>query len=125
MNILLWVLQVVLAFHTVTGAYWKFSHTAAQTMPALGVIPQPVWLLMSVVEIAISFVLVAPALNKRFTRFVPFAAGAIVAEMLLFCALYLASGNTDFGPLMYWLVVAAISFIVAYGRMRKQPVKHA
>ncbi len=48
MNILLWVLQVLLAFHTAMGAMWKFSNSE-QSAPSLYMIPLGVWLAMSVV----------------------------------------------------------------------------
>jgi hypothetical protein len=42
MNILLWILQILLALHTAMGAVWKFSHSAEQTMPSLKAIPHGV-----------------------------------------------------------------------------------
>jgi hypothetical protein len=42
MNILLWVLQILLALHTTMGAVWKFSHSE-QTVPSLKAIPHGVW----------------------------------------------------------------------------------
>lgn len=42
MNILLWVLQILLALHTVIGAVWKFSNSE-QTVRSLNAIPHGVW----------------------------------------------------------------------------------
>jgi hypothetical protein len=116
MNILLWVLQILLALHTVVGAVWKFSHSAEQTMPSLKTIPQGVWLSMSVLELLCSLGLVLPALSKRLAILAPVAAVFIGAEMLLFCAVHLSSGDTNYSPMIYWLVVAAICAFIAYGR---------
>ena len=50
MNILLWVLQILLALHTAIGAVWKFFNSE-QTVPSLKAIPHGVWLSLSVIEI--------------------------------------------------------------------------
>lgn len=93
MNILLWLLQVLLAFHTVTGAGWKFSHTAQETMPSLGAIPDPAWLALGALELVAGLALVVPAMRKSLGRLVPVAAVFIAAEMLLDCGLHLVSGG--------------------------------
>lgn len=46
MNIGLWILQVLLALHTVMGSVWKFSNSE-QTVPSLSAIPHGIWLAMS------------------------------------------------------------------------------
>jgi hypothetical protein len=120
-NILLWVLQVLLALHTAMGAVWKFSHTAEQTMPSLKAIPNGAWLAMSVLELVCSVCLVLPAMNTRLAILAPIAAACIGAEMLLFCGLHTGSGDTNYGPMVYWLVVAAICAFIAYGRFALRP----
>jgi len=118
MNILLWILQGLLALHTLAGAIWKFSKTAEQTMPSLAAIPQPAWLSMGVIEILCAVALVLPAVNSSFGKLAPIAAIVIAVEMLAFCAIHIASGNVgNVGPMIYWLVVAAICGFIAYGRM--------
>jgi DoxX-like protein len=121
MNILLWILQVVLALHTAVGAVWKFSNSE-QAVASLKAIPHGVWLGLSVVELLCSLCLLLPAISKPLGVLAPIAAACIAAEMLLFCALHLASGEADNGPMIYWLVVAAISSFVAYGRFVLKPL---
>jgi hypothetical protein len=122
MNILLWVLQAFLAVHTVIGAVWKFSHSAAQTMPSLSAIPRWAWLAMSVFELLCSLCLILPAINKPLGGgLAPLAAIGIAAEMLLFCGLHLYSGDANYGPLIYWLVVALVCAFIAYGRFALSP----
>lgn len=121
MNILLWVLQILLAAHTAIGAVWKFSNPA-QTMPSLGAIPPAVWLGMSVVELLCAVGLVLPLVYKPLGFLIPLAAILIAAEMLLFCGLHVASGDPGYGPLVYWLVVAALCAFVAYGRFALTPL---
>lgn len=121
MNILLWILQVLLALHAAVGAVWKFSHTAEQTMPSLKAIPHAVWLTMSGFELLISLCLILPAIYKPLGILAPIAAVGVIAEMLLFTGLHLGSGNTNYGPIAYWLVVAAICAFIVYGRLVLKP----
>src|SRR5690242_18119772 len=107
MNIFLWILQILLAFHTVMGAMWKFSNSE-QTVPSLSAIPHGVWLAMSVIELLCSLGLIFPIFNKRLGVLAPIAAACIAAEMLLFCGVHIYSGDANYGPMIYWLVVAAI-----------------
>jgi hypothetical protein len=121
MNILLWVLQILLALHTAVGAAWKFSN-AEQTVPALKASPHGVWLAMAGVEILCSLALVLPALNRSLAILAPVAAVCIAAEMLLFCALHIRSGDANSAHLVYWLVVAALCALIAYGRFVLEPL---
>lgn len=125
MNILLWVLQTLLALHTVMGAVWKFSHSAEQTMPSLKAIPHRVWLAMSVFELICSLGLILPAFSTPLAILAPIAAACIALEMLLFCALHILSGDKNYGPIIYWLVVAAICAFIAYGRFVLEPFQQA
>ncbi|MHB1156316.1 MAG: hypothetical protein ACYC26_05690 [Phycisphaerales bacterium] len=122
MNIFLWVLQILLALHTVMGAVWKLSHSAEQTMPSLKAIPQGIWLPMSGLELLASLCLILPAFYKPLAIGAPIAAIFIVAEMLLFTGVHFYSGDTKFGPVIYWLVVAGICAFVAYGRFSPRPL---
>ena len=99
------------------GAVWKFSHSAEQTMPSLKAIPNGVWLAMSGFEILLSLCLIVPAIYKPLAMLAPIAAACIAAEMLLFTVLHLYSGDANYGPVIYWLVVAAICGLIAYGRL--------
>ena len=122
MNIILWVLQILLALHTVIGAVWKFSHSAEQTMPSLKAIPHGIWLAMIVFELLCSLGLILPAFNKPLAILAPIAAACIAAEMLLFSGLHIYSGDANYGPLIYWLVVAALCVFIAYGRFVLKPL---
>jgi hypothetical protein len=122
MNALLWILQVVLALHTATGAAWKLSHSPAQTMPAFAPIPGGVWSGMAVVELLCALALLAPVFRRRMGRFVPVAAAYVAAEMVLFSVLQLRAGSGDAGSLVYWLVVALVCAFVAWGRRAGRPL---
>jgi len=115
MNIVLWVLQVLLALHTVMGAVWKFSNSE-RAVPSLNAIPHGAWLAMSGLELLCSLGLIVPAISRPLAVLAPIAAICIGVEMLLFTGLHLRSGNAEHGQMIYWLVVAAFCAFVAYGR---------
>ena len=120
MNIFLWVLQVLLALHTAIGAFWEFSNPE-QTVPSLQAIPHGAWLGLSVLEVLFSLALILPAFYKPLGILAPVAASCIAAVMLLFCGVHLLSGDANSGPMIYWLVVAAICAFLAYGRFVLKP----
>ncbi|HRO66731.1 MAG TPA: hypothetical protein PL182_04105 [Pseudobdellovibrionaceae bacterium] len=122
MNIFLWVIQILLAMHTAIGAVWKFSHTAEQTMPSLAALPHGVWLTLSALEMLCSIWLVLPLFSRSMARLIPLAAGLIAVEMLLFCGVHLYSGSNEGGPMIYWLIVAAVGAFVIYGRTKLKPL---
>lgn len=122
MNILLWILQILLAIHTGIGAVWKFSNTSGQTMPSLGAIPNGVWLSMSILELLFVLALILPAFSKPLGALAPIAALCIAGEMLIFTGFHLYSVEANYGPIIYWLVVAAICAFIAYGRFVLKPL---
>ena len=121
MNLLLWILQGLLALHTLMGAVWKFSNTA-QSVGSLKAIPHGVWLALSVLEIACAVCFVLPAVKKSLGFLAPIAAICIAAEMLLFVAVHLGSGEGVNGEIAYWLIVAAFCAFIAYGRLVLKPL---
>lgn len=122
MTIFLWILQVLLALHTIMGAVWKFSHTAEQTMPSLKVIPPSGWFALAGVELLCALCLVLPVLYKPAGAFVPAGAIGIAVIMLAFCIIELLSGNANVSSIIYWFVVAAVCTFIAYGRMVLRPL---
>ncbi len=122
MNAFLWVMQVLLALHTAMGAVWKFTNSEQQ-VPSLTALPHGVWAGLSVVELICAVGLLVPAVRKSLGLVVPVVAGAIAAEMLLFSGVHLASGSTEHGELVYWLVVAAVCGFLAYGRAALRPIE--
>lgn len=122
MNILLWVLQVILALHTAMGAVWKFSKSAEQTMPSLKAIPRSIWSALGIIELLCSLGLILAAFADNWGILVPLAAIFIASEMLIFIVLHIAAGEAkNYSPMIYWIVVAAISAFIAYGRFALVP----
>ena len=120
MNNFLWVLQIILALHTAMGAIWKLTNSE-QSVASLKAIPHGVWLGLVLLELLCTLGLILPSLNKRLAIVAPIAALGIAAEMLLFSGVHLYSGDPNYGPMLYWLVVASICAVIAYGRFVIKP----
>ena len=78
---------------------------------------------MSAFELLCSLGLLLPAFKKSVAILGPIAAACIAAEMLLFCALHIYSGDPNYGSVIYWLVIAAVCAFIAYGRLLLRPVR--
>ena len=116
MNVLLWVFQILLALHTLTGALWKLSNSE-QAVGSLKALPHGVWQALIVMELLCAVGLVLPALRTSLARLAPLAAACIAGEMLLFCAVHLVSGDPNHFEMIYWLVVASLCGFIIYGRV--------
>jgi hypothetical protein len=121
-NVLLSILQILLALHTALGAAWMSSNSE-KTMPSLGAIPDGVWQSMTVLQLLCAIALIVPLFNKRAAILAPIAAAFVAAEMLFFSGVHLASGSTSTGPVIYWLVVAAVCAFIVYGRLVLKPIR--
>lgn len=116
MNIVLWVLQILLALHTLVGAVWKFKNSD-RVVPSVRSIPRKGWLALGSFELLCSLGLVLPMVAAPLAMIVPLAAAGVGADMLLLCGVHLRSGATRHGPMVYWLVVAALCAVIVVGRL--------
>jgi hypothetical protein len=116
MNILLWVLQLVLALLCLSGGAYKafqFDELAKQ-MQAL---PRDGWRALGVFEMFCGVLLVVPATAKL-------AAAALALESLALSALYARYSLklTAANPLVWSVVMALMAAFVAYGRHALSPL---
>jgi DoxX-like family len=117
MNRLLWILQGLLALHTLMGAIWKLSNSE-QGIPSLQALPHGLWMALIGVELLCCLGLLVPALLKRLGWMIPVSALVIAAEMLMFCAYHLKSGIPQHGEMIYWLVIAGLCGFIALARIK-------
>lgn len=117
MNILLWVLQIALAFLLISGgAYKVFKFDALAThMRAL---PRGGWRALGVLEMVGGLLLVVPPVVNWMPILTPLAAAVLALESLALAALYaryslkLAATN----PMVWAVVMGLMAAAVAYGR---------
>lgn len=121
MSIFLWILQIVLSLHTAIGAGWKLFNSE-QSVPTLSALPHGIWMGLIPLELICAVCVVLPAVVPSLGFLVPFAAIGIAAEMLLFSGVHLSAGAAVNGQMFYWLGVAVVCGIVAFGRWFVAPL---
>jgi hypothetical protein len=123
MNVLLWVLQVALAFlYGAGGSYktFKFDTLAKQ----MRVLPRGGWRVLGMLEMVGAVLLIVPAAAKWKPVLTPIAAAALALETLGLAALYprhslkLAATN----PTVWAIVMGLLAAFVAYGRTALRPL---
>jgi Na+-transporting NADH:ubiquinone oxidoreductase subunit NqrB len=109
--------QSFLAFHTLAGAVFKTSHSE-QTIPSLSTIPHSIWLSLISLELACTGGLIFALINKKWTTIsTTLSCSGIILEMVLFVVIHIKSGDDEYGPMMYWLVVAIFCMGMIYYRI--------
>jgi hypothetical protein len=122
MNVLLWVLQVVLALlYLAGGAYKTFSFD--EVAKQLTALPRGGWAALGVLEMLGAVLLIVPAAAKWMPVLTPLAAAVLALETLAVAAVYaqyslkLAATN----PLVWAVVMGLLAAFVAYGRYALRP----
>jgi hypothetical protein len=122
MNVLLWILQVVLALLYLAGGGFKTINPddVAKQITAL---PPSAWRALGVFEVVGAVLLIVPAAAKWMPVLTPLAAAALALETLALAALYarysLALAATN--PLVYAIPMGVMAVLVAYGRYSLSP----
>jgi DoxX-like family len=117
MNILLWVVQVVLALLYLAGGGFKIFNPddVAKQITAL---PPGAWRVLGVFEVLGAVLLIVPAAATWMPVLTPLAAAALALETLALAAVYaryslkLAATN----PLVFAIPMGLMAVLVAYGR---------
>ncbi len=126
MNLLLWILQVAVAFFCISGAGWRIANyaQASQDVPSVGALSQGVWIAIGVFEIVCALLLVLPRAFDFKPILTVFAASALVVEMLLVTLLHARFFGATLqasNPGVWTLGLAIVSAFIAYGRLRLRP----
>lgn len=122
MNILLWIVQALLALLFLAGGSFKvfsFEEVAKQytMIPHLG------WRLIGVLEMIGGVLLIVPAVLKWFPTLTPITATVLAVETLVLSAIF-ASQSLKISaenPLTFNVVMAVLAIFVAYGRFSLSP----
>jgi len=125
MNLLLWALQVALAFLSFAGgAYKVFMFDELAKVPTTGALSRGEWGALGVFEMLCGVLLIVPAAMKWMPVLTPLAAAALALESLALAGLYgrysLSFAATN--PLVWVVLMALMAVFVAYGRYTLRPV---
>ncbi len=125
MNIVLWIIQVAVAFVTGSGAAWRiFNYSnAAKAVSSVQSLSQGAWIVIGSFEILCALGLILPGLLglKGWTAI---AAMLLAAEMLLVTALHLKHFGLQFtvtNPAVWTFGIALAAAFIAYGRFALKP----
>jgi uncharacterized membrane protein YphA (DoxX/SURF4 family) len=122
MNILMWILQVALAFLYISGGAFKtfkFEELAKESP-----LPHSAWRALGVLEMLGAVLLVVPAATGWMPALTPLAALVLALETLALAAMFarkslkLAVTN----PMTWALVMGLVAAFVAYGRYALSPL---
>lgn len=121
MNILLWVLQIALAWLCIAGGVFQiFKIDQLQTTVAsMRELPHGLWAFLGAFVCLAGVGLILPGAINVFPRVTPFAAAAVAAESVLITAFYIYYG--DFSPMYYSAAMAIMGAFIAYGRFALKP----
>lgn len=123
MNIVLWILQAVLALLYLSGGAYKiFSFDEVATQ--FSVLPRGAWTALGVIEFTGGLLLILPAAVKWMPTLTPLSASVLALETLALAALYasyslhIAATN----PLVWAAPMGLLAAFVAYGRYALSPI---
>lgn len=120
MNVLVWILQGVLAFLYLTGGAYK-TFNADELLKGPVAFPREAWMALGVFEMAGAVLLIVPAALKWMPVLTPVAAAALTLETLILAWVYsrYSTAWTVENP-MSWAIVmgvlAVIATLATYGR---------
>ena len=115
MNILLWVLQILLAlWNIIGGIYMVANYEIVAKEWALNALPKPAWMALGVLQILFAIGLVLPGAVRVMPKLTPISAACLAVISILGMALYVA--YTGFPGILWAVVPAILAAFVAYGR---------
>lgn len=122
MNILLWTLQIILAFFCVTGSVWRFLNyeQAAKDVASMKALSYGMWNAIGVFEILCAVGLILPGIFKLKPSYTGIAAAALAVEMLLISGLHVKFFGFQLkvtNPAAWSLSFCILAAFVAYGRL--------
>ena len=122
MNILLWVLQVALAWLAIAGgAFQIFKIDQLQeTVASMRALPHGLWAVLGAVGCVAGVGLILPGAIGMSSILTPIAALTVAAESVLITAFYLHYGDSS--PVPYSVVMALLGAFIAYGRFALKPL---
>ncbi len=121
MNILLWVLQVALAWLCIAGgAFQMFKIDQLQkNVASMRALPRGLWAFLGAIGCLAGLGLIVPGATNVLPGLTAIAAVAVAAESVLITAFYIY--YRDFSPMSYSAAMAVMAAFIAYGRFELKP----
>ena len=120
MNILLWVLQALLAlWNLIGGVFTMFNYEQLKSVWA-GDLPKLVWVALSVFQVLFALGLILPGLDQWVKKMIPISAVYLALNALLGCVLF--AKYAGFPGCLWGVIPALLLAFVAYGRFSLKPL---
>jgi uncharacterized membrane protein YphA (DoxX/SURF4 family) len=122
MNILLWVLQVLVALLYAASGTMKvfmFDRISAD-VPSFGALPRPAWTALGSLELVCAVGLIAPAALHWQPALTVLAATVLAIESVVFIGVHVK--YREITPMILSGVLGLVMGFIAYGRMVLQPL---
>jgi hypothetical protein len=113
MNILLWVLQVLLAAWTITGAQYMARNYEGLINPSVSDFPWYFWGIMATLEIIFALGLIVPGVFKVMPKATSLSAMGIAILFLLGSVLFIGYAGVG---MLFAFIPALIALFIAYKR---------
>lgn len=121
MNILLWVVQGLLAaLYLAGGATKLFMFEKLAQVASTRALPYGLWMAIGVFEVLCALGIVLPAAIRTRPSLTAVAAICLAVEGVLFAGLHAAYGERS--PMVFSIVSAVLAAFVAYGRLVLKPL---
>jgi hypothetical protein len=122
MNIVLWVLQVALAFLCISGGVFQIFkiEELKKGVAAMRELPRSLWACLGAFGCLAGLCLIVPGALNVLPVLTAVAAAGMVAQSALISALYVRYG--DRAPMPYSITMAILAAFIAYGRFALQPL---
>ena len=122
MNILLWVMQIALAWLCIAGGFYQIFkiEQMQKNVASMRALPRSLWAFLGAFGCLAGLGLVLPGATNMLPVLTPIAAAAVAAESVLISAFYLY--YRDFSPLVYSAAMAVMATFIAYGRFALKPI---
>lgn len=121
MNILLWILQIALAWLCIAGGIFQIFkiEQLRKSTAAMRGLPRGLWAFLGAFGCLAGLCLILPGAINVLPFLTPYAAVAIAVESILISAFYIH--YRDFSPLIYSLVMSILAAFIAYERFAPNP----
>ena len=122
MNIVLWVLQVLLALLCISGGMFQVFKLdeLKKGVAAMRALPRGLWMFLGAFGSLAGLFLILPGATNVLPSLTPIAAAAVALQSALITSLYLR--YRDRAPMPYSLAMVMIAAFICYGRLELSPL---
>jgi uncharacterized membrane protein YphA (DoxX/SURF4 family) len=122
MNILLWILQIALAWLCIAGGIFQIFkiEDLQKGVASMRELPRGLWAFLGAFGCLAGLGLILPGVINVLPVLTPISAAAVAAESVLISAFYLY--YRDSSPMFYSVAMAVMAAFISYGRFALQPL---